>query len=441
MPDVIVNVAPQSTASVEVDVDNVASYYYDLAKQWAISPNLVEQLDYSSKYYANKSKEAADSILTDAGFIAVSQDLTNIDTVATSISNVNAVANDVTNINLVADDLTNIDSVAGSISNVNSVASDLTNIDSVAGDLTNIDIVTSAKNNIDTNATYISNINTVAGSITNVNTVAGDLTNINAVASDLTNVGTVASNITDVNTCSTNIVDINTCAANISTLGDKVNKSGDVMTGSLSVAPNLTIGKGNGNFPSLFMNNTDYNISSTTAPQADKTALLMTGRGANVKRAGGYQITHVADNNYMQNVFSVDRTVNGTDYTAYFGVALDNTGNDFAIATAGVKNTFVGWGMPDYVNPITGTAGADVWVQCAKDSFVVVWGTDSFIIDARALISPDKTNLYMVGFFYSDINSNTRGTSFTFPVPKGWWFRAGFENGINYHIYPLKGAQ
>ena len=103
--------------------------------------------------------------------------------------------------------------------------------------------------------------------------------------------------------------------------------------------------------------------------------------------------------------------------------------------------------IPDYENMISGGIGpgnaisANTWIQVLKNSFVEVDGTDPNTIDVRGWVSPDNgTTKYQVGYFVSDINNNTRGTSFTFIVPAGWYFTTNFENGFSYYIYPLKGA-
>lgn len=98
--------------------------------------------------------------------------------------------------------------------------------------------------------------------------------------------------------------------------------------------------------------------------------------------------------------------------------------------------------IPDYVNAVSGgIVSSNTFIPVAKNSFVEVDGTDPYMVDARAWVSPDNgTTKYQVGCFYSDINNNTRGTSFTFLVPAGWSFTTNFENGFSYYIYPLKGA-
>lgn len=106
-----INVVNGNTGS-SVHVSNVADFY-TLAKSWAISDELVENLDYSAKYYAGVSQNASnsaaqsaqmaenakDTILTDAGFIAVKNDLENINTVAGDITNINVIAEMIINNN------------------------------------------------------------------------------------------------------------------------------------------------------------------------------------------------------------------------------------------------------------------------------------------------------------------------------------------------------
>lgn len=106
------------------------------------------------------------------------------------------------------------------------------------------------------------------------------------------------------------------------------------------------------------------------------------------------------------------------------------------------KETIVGWGMPDYENVIEGTMPSlGSWVQCVKDSFVCCYGGDSYIEDYWCYVSPDNgTTTYVVGRRYDDVNANTQHTSFTFFVPKGWYFKITSELVPHYYIYPLKGV-
>ena len=98
--------------------------------------------------------------------------------------------------------------------------------------------------------------------------------------------------------------------------------------------------------------------------------------------------------------------------------------------------------VPDYARCIAGgliTAGT--WIQTPTDAQVVVWGTDPYTEDFKALVSPDSGQTqYEVGYRSDDYNGYTQGTSFSFLVPKNWYFTCGAEQGFHYRIYPLKGA-
>lgn len=118
-------------------------------------------------------------------------------------------------------------------------------------------------------------------------------------------------------------------------------------------------------------------------------------------------------------------------------VSLDN------LSITGIEllsNLFI----PDYAQQVTGnTIGGGEWIQVIKNSFVEVNGTDPYHVDVRAWVSPynDGRELYQVGYFYNDNSREfTKGTSFTFIVPAGWYFKCNFENGSAYYIYPFKGV-
>lgn len=338
----VFSVAVNSTnAANQVGVGRSQSYYDGLAREWAISPNIVQNEDYSSKYYAGKSKEYADSILQDAGFIAVSQDLTNIDTVANSIANVNTVAMDISNVNAVYTDLSNIDSVAGDLTNIDSVASDLTNINAVNSNKTNIDTVAGSISNVNAVATSISNVNAVYADLTNVDTVAGSITNVNNVGGSITNVNTVATNVSDINTCSTNISDINTCAANISTIETKVNKTGDIMTGNLQI---WNTSHSSSNYPTFSGLNFLYDISATTSSDTTR-ALNLSALDKYSELAGEFYTLHDSTN-YMKSGFAVYRKVNGSTKSAKFELELDTNGNKSVYATPEIKQIMTNWGSP-----------------------------------------------------------------------------------------------
>lgn len=116
---------------------------------------------------------------------------------------------------------------------------------------------------------------------------------------------------------------------------------------------------------------------------------------------------------------------------------------DLSNVSATGKNTAINWAMPDYENGVTVidvTPGT--YTQVAKDSFVIVFASDHYTADTYIYVSPDNgTTRYAVGRWYNDINSNTKGSSWSFFVPKGWSFTSNLEYAYDAYIYPLKGAQ
>lgn len=69
------------------------TFYNGLAKEWAISPDLVQGIDYSSKYYAGQAENAKNSLLNNESFVNVSNSLEDIVAVANDLSNIDILAN------------------------------------------------------------------------------------------------------------------------------------------------------------------------------------------------------------------------------------------------------------------------------------------------------------------------------------------------------------
>lgn len=214
--------AAASNAAVEA-VDSAAA-----AEAWATKMDgPVEDDKYSSRYYAENIgadvhtvAEIAEDVTTVAG---KKNEVTTVAGIASDVSTVAGIASDVSAVEDIASD---VPTVASNVSDVSSVADDITKVAAVADDLTNIDSVADDLTNIDAVAGNQANIDAVAGNATNINTVAGDSMAINSVASDLTNVDAVNANKTNIDTVAENIGDIR----------DKVSKTGDTMTGILTMS-------------------------------------------------------------------------------------------------------------------------------------------------------------------------------------------------------------
>mgnify|MGYP003141238910 CR=1 FL=1 len=106
----------------------------------------------------------------------------------------------------------------------------------VAGISADVTTVAGISANVTTVAGIDSNVTTVAGIASNVTTVATNNTNVTNVGGDIANVNTVAGSIANVNTVAGSIANVNTVATNIGTISAKVSKSGDTMTGLLTLS-------------------------------------------------------------------------------------------------------------------------------------------------------------------------------------------------------------
>ena len=177
---------------------------------------------------AQNAVNAKNGILNNAGFIAVSQGITNINNVAADLENIDDVADDLTKINNVADDLTNIDTVADNISNINAVNANKTNINTVANDILNIQTVALNMDDVNVVSDYLTNINTVANNITNINAVKNNETNINAVNANKTNIDTVAGGIVNVGKVADDIANVNSVAGDLTNIDAVKNNAANI---------------------------------------------------------------------------------------------------------------------------------------------------------------------------------------------------------------------
>jgi len=198
---------------------------------------------------------------------------------------------------------TNVNTVASNIGNVNTVAGNNANITTVAGISSDVTTVASNNTDVTTVSSNVANVNTAAGSIANINTVANDLNeatseidtvatniaNVNNVGNDIANVNTVATNINSVNsfsevyriassdpTSSLNVGDLVFNTANnslrvyngsawqdgIAATSDLLSKSGDEMTGDLSI-PDKLIHSGDPNTSIRFPSNDTVSVETS----------------------------------------------------------------------------------------------------------------------------------------------------------------------------------
>ena len=146
-------------------------------------------------------------------------------------------------------------------------------------------------------------------------------------------------------------------------LGNKVDKTGDTMTGNLTI---------NNNLPLYIGKSTLLDKTSTTTPSGSgiSGAILQT-LDKNGNYVSNFFTSHDTINNFAMGM-TLDRSINAVTTTANLGVGINSTGDEFAFASTGVKQSITNWSFPsstytDFTLGATGstyTAPADGWFVC-----------------------------------------------------------------------------
>ena len=241
-----------SNASIltEQDLDNSAKNVFHVAQQAVISTENALLYDSGSDTYkatqpGTPTPKRISSVATPTG----DNDAANKTYVDGSSSTV-TVANNIANVNTVAGISSNVTTVAGISADVTAVANDATDIGTVAGQATEIGRLGTADAVADmailATADVVNDMNILATTdvVNDMNVlgtadVVNDM-NVLGTTDNVTNMQTLADRYdgtTDQTTgTNLNIANINTVATNIATISAKVSKSGDTMTGALTLS-------------------------------------------------------------------------------------------------------------------------------------------------------------------------------------------------------------
>lgn len=112
--------------------------------------------------------------------------------------------------------------------------------------------------------------------------------------------------------------------ASLTDLNNKVNKSGDTMTGGLTVEDNIYIKYSTGKY--FLIKNTGQNYTNTTAPSSTVGLGGFVVQDTNDKNFGGMSLAHDNYNNIVNTLYA-RRSINGTEKSAYIQVYVDSSGN------------------------------------------------------------------------------------------------------------------
>lgn len=210
---------------------------------------------------ATEAKEivvaAKNDIFSDAGFIAVSQDLLNENTIGTvaydindvkttasisaAISNVSAIK---TNVSTLAANIASINTNTTNIANINMVSDSIANVNSVADNEANINIASQNKNNINIVAVNNGNITEVASVSTAVSDVANIKTNVSTVANANDNIALIVANIEDVQNAAQNAISASNSASSALTSKQEAAQSAEQAAASANLSDASTTIKG-----------------------------------------------------------------------------------------------------------------------------------------------------------------------------------------------------
>ena len=227
-----------SNASIltEQDLDNSAKNVFHVAQQAVISTENAMLYDSGTDTYkATQPGTSTAKRISNVATPSASTDATNkayVDGSSTTVT-VAGIASDVST---VAGISSNVTTVAGIASNVTAVAGDATDIGAVAGKATEIGRLGTADAVAD--LAILGTTDVVADmAILATTDVVNDMNVLGTadVVNDMNVLGT-SDNVSNMNTVADNISDVNTVASNIGTISAKVSKSGDTMTGLLTLS-------------------------------------------------------------------------------------------------------------------------------------------------------------------------------------------------------------
>lgn len=241
-----------SNASIltEQDLDNSAKNVFHVAQQAVISTENAMLYDSGTDTYkATQPGTSTAKRISNVANPTSANDAAN-KTYVDGSSNTAIVASNIANVNTVAGISSNVTTVAGISADVTAVANDATDIGTVAGKATEIGRLGTADAVADMailgTADVVNDMNILAtADVVNDMNVLGTADVVNdmnvlGTSDNVTNMQTLADRYdgtTDQTTgTNLNIANINTVATNIATISAKVSKSGDTMTGALTLS-------------------------------------------------------------------------------------------------------------------------------------------------------------------------------------------------------------
>jgi len=231
----------------------------------------------------------------------------------------------------------------------------------------------------------------------------------------------------------------------------------DWSTDGISWTNDITINNTSSIYPnmsSLFFGISNDRVTNPLAGTMDNLQVTLGASGCTTKNnfVVGRKYSNPSQNDIFYDVSGEASLLkyDGTAWQAYEGIYIGSLTTD---ANGYIDTVFQpefnqngyevnaytqGYRVPDYDKVIYMT-GCNTPKQVLDDSYVCIWGTDPYTEVWGAFVGRTSLGPWrQVGYRYDDVNGSTQGTSFTFFVPKGWYFYGTAENNTYANVFPMK---
>lgn len=209
-------------------------------------------------------------------------------------------------------------------------------------------------------------------------------------------------------------------------MANKVSRQGDTMTGDITIDANLPLYAGKS--PTL-------DVTSTTAPADTINGAILQTRDKNNSYVSNFLTVHTTSNEFAQGL-DLRRMISGSTYNANMGIIINSSGNSYAYASDGVRESIAGWSFASSrVDTITISTSGTQYQAPAHGYFYYI-GTNSGAGNCYAQLA-NVTSSYtqqnqMVGTQYGTI-------CLVVPALKGEKVTLNYSNtsGSFYFIYAV----
>lgn len=205
---------------------------------------------------------------------------------------------------------------------------------------------------------------------------------------------------------------VNTVSAN------KVDKSGDTMTGGLTVENGINIKYAGNKY--FIVQNTAANYTNTTTPSSSVGLGGFLVQDVNGNNFGGLTLTHNTSNNVI-NVIYARRSIGGTEKNAYLTIGVDSSGNPYATApaTPALSSNSTNIATTEWVNSkISKESGWTISYHQIVNTATTIQGSKTLTYSLATYL-PSDNFIYEVLFSVKGTTGSTSGNEADIAVGSG----------------------